>query len=84
MSESLYPTSLELLRVHLAASVFSDEVQDLLQRYKDDVHYLEQHQFSAITSVAQPIHLRTHVRFASHDQPDVALAHSFDSTPTNE
>ena len=35
--ESLYPTSLELLRVHLAASVFSDEVQDLLRRYKDDV-----------------------------------------------
>ena len=35
--QSLYPTSLELLRVHLAASVFSDEVQNLLKRYKDDV-----------------------------------------------
>ena len=35
--ENLYPTSLELLRVYLAATVFSDEVQDLLDRYKDDV-----------------------------------------------
>lgn len=34
---NIYPTSLELLRVHLAATIFSDEVQDLLQQYKDDV-----------------------------------------------
>ena len=35
--ENIYPTSLELLRVHLAATIFSDDVQDLLQQYKDDV-----------------------------------------------
>ena len=34
---NLYPTSLELLRVHLAATIFSEDVQDLLERYKDDV-----------------------------------------------
>ena len=34
---NINPTSLELLRVHLAATIFSDEVQDLLQQYKDDV-----------------------------------------------
>ena len=34
---NIYSTSLELLRVHLAATVFSDDVQDLLERYKDDV-----------------------------------------------
>ena len=33
----LYPTSLELLRVHLAATIFSDDVQSLLERYKDQV-----------------------------------------------
>ena len=34
---ALYPTSLELLRVNLAATVFSPEVRDLLEQYKDDV-----------------------------------------------
>lgn len=34
---NIYPTSLELLRVNLAATVFSPEVQDLLQQFKDDV-----------------------------------------------
>ena len=34
---ALYPTSLELLRVYLAATIFSDDVQDLLRRYQDDV-----------------------------------------------
>ena len=33
----MYPTNLELLRVHLAATVFSDEMQALLDKYKDDV-----------------------------------------------
>lgn len=33
----LYPTSLELLRVHLAATIFSDDVRSLLERYKDVV-----------------------------------------------
>ena len=33
----IYPTSLELLRVHLAATVFSEEVQDLLDHYKQEV-----------------------------------------------
>lgn len=35
--EAMYPTNLELLRVGLAATVFSPEVRDLLQQYKDDV-----------------------------------------------
>ena len=34
---NMYPTNLELLRVHLAATVFSDEVRNLLETYKDDV-----------------------------------------------
>ena len=34
---NLYPTSLELLRVHLAATIFSEDVQNLLNEYKDDV-----------------------------------------------
>ena len=34
---AIYPTSLELLRVHLAATVFSEDVQDLLDHYKEDV-----------------------------------------------
>ena len=34
---NVYPTSLELLRVHLAATIFSEDVQDLLDQYKDDV-----------------------------------------------
>ena len=34
---NLYPSNLELLRVHLAATIFSDDVQNLLRRYKDDV-----------------------------------------------
>ena len=34
---NIYPTSLELLRVHLAATIFSEDVQDLLEQYKDDV-----------------------------------------------
>ena len=33
----IYLTSLELLRVHLAATIFSDDVQSLLQRYKDKI-----------------------------------------------
>ena len=33
----LHPTSLELLRVGLAATVFSPEVRDLLNTYRDDV-----------------------------------------------
>lgn len=36
---NIYPTSLELLRVNLAATVFSPEVQDLLQQFKDDVKH---------------------------------------------
>ena len=34
---AMYPTSLELLRVNLAAVVFSPDVRDLLDQYKDDV-----------------------------------------------
>ena len=34
---NIYPTSLELLRVNLAATVFSPEVHDLLRQFKDDV-----------------------------------------------
>lgn len=34
---AIYPTLLELLRVHLAATVFSEDVQDLLDHYKEDV-----------------------------------------------
>ena len=34
---NIYPTSLELLRVHLAATIFSEDVQDLLEQHKDDV-----------------------------------------------
>ena len=33
----MYPTNLELLRVHLATTVFSDDIQNLLTKYKDDV-----------------------------------------------
>lgn len=36
---NIYPTSLELLRVNLAATVFSPEVQDILQQFKDDVKH---------------------------------------------
>ena len=32
-----YPTSLELLRVSLAATVFSPEVRGLMEQYKDDI-----------------------------------------------
>ena len=35
--QAMYPTSLELLRVHLAATVFSPEVRDLLKEFRDDV-----------------------------------------------
>ena len=34
---AIYPTSLELLRVCLAATVFSPEVRDLIDQYKDDL-----------------------------------------------
>ena len=34
---AMYPTSLELLRVNLAAVVFSPDVRDLLDQYNDDV-----------------------------------------------
>ena len=33
----LHPTGLELLRVNLAAVIFSPDVRDLLDQYKDDV-----------------------------------------------
>ena len=33
----LYPTGLELLRVNLAATIFSPDVRDLLHEYQDDV-----------------------------------------------
>ena len=34
---NMYPTNLELLRVNLAATVFSTEVQDVVKQYTDDV-----------------------------------------------
>ena len=34
---AMYPNNLELLRVSLAATVFSPEVRYLLEQYKDDV-----------------------------------------------
>ena len=34
---AMYPTSLELLRVNLAATIFRPAVRDLLKEFKDDV-----------------------------------------------
>ena len=33
----VYPTNLELLRVKLAAAIFSPDVRDLIEIYKDDI-----------------------------------------------
>lgn len=35
--QAMYPNNMELLRVNLAAVIFSPDVRDLLDQYKDDV-----------------------------------------------
>ena len=45
----------------LLSSVSNPRVNNFWITIHASMHYSEQHQFSAITSVAQPIHLRTHI-----------------------